>query len=152
MKKMKKILKNKKGFTLIEIIVVLVIIALLAAATIPAMIGFVNEARGKAYAAEARVGLVAAQATVTELVASGVDPGDIDLDVIKEESSFVNMVAEDVEGGLDAFTDITIDGNRVTGIVYTSTNDYVVTIEGGKTTVEKGGTSSSTPESETGGA
>jgi len=147
MKKMKKILKNKKGFTLIEIIVVLVIIALLAAATVPAMIGFVNEARGKAYAAEARVGLVAAQATVTELVASGVDPGDIDLDVIKEESSFVNMVAEDVEGGLDAFTDITIDGNRVTGIVYTSTNDYVVTIEGGKTTVEKGGTSSTTPES-----
>ena len=147
MKKMKKILKNKKGFTLIEIIVVLVIIALLAAATVPAMIGFVNEARGKAYAAEARVGLVAAQATVTELVASGVDPGDIDLDVIKEESSFVNMVAEDVEGGLDAFTDITIDGNRVTGIVYTSANGYVVTIEGGKTTVEKGGTSSTTPES-----
>ena len=149
---MKKILKNKKGFTLIEIIVVLVIIALLAAATIPAMIGFVNEARGKAYAAEARVGLVAAQATVTELVASGVDAKTIKLETIKNEKSFVNMVADDVEGGLGAFTDITIDGNRVTGIVYTSANGYVVTIEGGKTTVEKGGTSSSTPESETGGA
>ena len=148
MKKMKKILKNKKGFTLIEIIVVLVIIALLAAATIPAMIGFVNEARGKAYAAEARVGLVAAQATVTELVASGVDVKTINLERIKKEKSFENMVDNDVEGGMDAFIEITIKDNRVTGIVYVSANDYVVTIENGKTTVAKGGTSSTTPEPE----
>jgi len=150
MKKMKKILKNKKGFTLIEIIVVLVIIALLAAATIPAMIGFVNEARGKAYASEARVGLVAAQATVTELVASGTAPGDITLEKITSDSSFVNMVDNDVEGGVKAFTAITIADNRVTGIVYTAANGYVVTIENGKTTVSKGG-ASSTGESETEG-
>jgi len=149
MKKMKKILKNKKGFTLIEIIVVLVIIALLAAATVPAMIGFVNDARGKAYAAEARVVLVAAQATVTEMVADGKDPKSITLADIKGQEYFKNIVAEDVAGGLAAFTDITIDGNRVISVEYTSTNGYVVTIKGGKTTVEKGGTSSTTvPETE----
>ena len=144
MKKMKKILKNKKGFTLIEIIVVLVIIALLAAATVPAMIGFVNDARGKAYAAEARVVLVAAQATVTEMVADGKDPEKITLADIKGQEYFKNIVAEDVDGGLDAFTNIKIKGNRIISVEYTSTNGYVVTIEGGKTTVEKGGTSSTT--------
>lgn len=35
-------IRNKKGFTLIEIIVVLVILAILAAAAIPTMLGFVN--------------------------------------------------------------------------------------------------------------
>jgi type IV pilus assembly protein PilA len=63
--------KNKKGFTLVEIIVVLVILAILAAFLIPSMIGFVNEARGKAMLAEAREVYVAAQATATEYAAKG---------------------------------------------------------------------------------
>lgn len=45
---------------------VLVILAILAAFTIPTMLGFVADARGKAYIAEAREVYVAAQATVTE--------------------------------------------------------------------------------------
>lgn len=50
------------GFTLVELIVVLVILAILAAFTIPAMLGFVEDARGKAAIAEAREVYVAAQA------------------------------------------------------------------------------------------
>lgn len=53
-------------FTLVEIIVVLVILAILAAFTIPTMLGFVNDARGKAMIAEAREVYVAAQSTATE--------------------------------------------------------------------------------------
>lgn len=63
--------KNRKGFTLVEIIVVLVILAILAAFTIPTMLGFVNDAKGKAYIAEAREVYVAAQATATEMTARG---------------------------------------------------------------------------------
>jgi len=131
---MKKILKNKKGFTLIEIIVVLVIIAILAAATIPAMLGYVNEARGKAYASEARLGLIAAQAVVTEQVAAtGTTPGN---DFILASQSFATMT-DDVTGKAEAFSGITIDGNnRVTGIVYKQ-GGYTVTIGGGTTTVKK---------------
>lgn len=38
-------MKNKKGFTLVEIIVVLVILAILAAISVPSVIGYVNEAK-----------------------------------------------------------------------------------------------------------
>jgi type IV pilus assembly protein PilA len=65
-----KIRKSRKGFTLVEIIVVLVILAILAAFTIPTMIGFVNEAKGKARIAQAREIYVAAQAAATEIVAT----------------------------------------------------------------------------------
>ena len=58
--------KNRKGFTLVEIIVELIILAILAAFTIPTMLGFVNDARGKAMIAEAREVYVAAQSTATE--------------------------------------------------------------------------------------
>lgn len=137
-------MKNKKGFTLIEIIVVLVILAILAAATIPSMIGFVDEARGKAYASEARLGLVAGQAVVTKVVANG---GSVDVDgnitnkdeeevgTILEDTSFENMAASDVDGEFTAVT-VDTDKSRVTGIVY-KVNDYTITIADGDTTVEK---------------
>lgn len=62
----KKQCQQEKGFTLVEIIVVLVILAILAAFTIPTMLGFVADAKGKAYIAEAREVYVAAQAVATE--------------------------------------------------------------------------------------
>lgn len=45
---------NKKGFTLVEIIVVLVILAILAAVAVPSVLGYVNDARDSKYIAEAR--------------------------------------------------------------------------------------------------
>lgn len=66
MEYIKKRVKLQKGFTLVEIIVVLVVLAILAAFTIPTMLGFVADAKGKAYIAEAREVYVAAQAVTTE--------------------------------------------------------------------------------------
>lgn len=65
-----KIIKLEQGFTLVEIIVVLVVLAILAAFTIPTMLGFVQDAKGKAYIAEAREVYVAAQAVATEYIAT----------------------------------------------------------------------------------
>lgn len=70
MELLKRIKKNKKGFTLVEIIVVLVILAIIAAFTIPAMLGFVSDANSKAKIAEAREVYVAAQAVATEFTAT----------------------------------------------------------------------------------
>lgn len=50
---MKKI-NNRKGFTLVEIIVVLVILAILAAIAVPSVLGYVNEAKKERYITEAR--------------------------------------------------------------------------------------------------
>ncbi|MEG2717271.1 MAG: prepilin-type N-terminal cleavage/methylation domain-containing protein, partial [Eubacterium sp.] len=60
-----KLKKNQKGFTLVELIVVLVILAILAAFTIPAMLGFVDDARSKASIALAREVYVAGQSAAT---------------------------------------------------------------------------------------
>ena len=46
---MKERLKNNKGFTLVEIIVVLVILAILAAIAVPAVLGYVDEAKKTGY-------------------------------------------------------------------------------------------------------
>lgn len=69
--------QDRRGFTLVEIIVVLVILAVLAAFTIPAMLGFVNDARGKAYIAEAREVYTAMQSALTEIGAQQTESNKI---------------------------------------------------------------------------
>ena len=47
-------MKDKKGFTLVEISVVLVILAILAAIAVPSVLGYVEEAKKEKYIAEAK--------------------------------------------------------------------------------------------------
>lgn len=70
----KKFCKKQQGFTLVEIIIVLVILAILAAFTIPAMMGFVEDARGKANLVYAREIYEAMQAAVTQYNTSDTEP------------------------------------------------------------------------------
>lgn len=56
-----------KGFTLVELLVVLVILAILAAAVIPSMMGFIDRAKKESIAAEQRSVLLAAQVELNEL-------------------------------------------------------------------------------------
>ena len=69
---MKKMLTSrKKGFTMVEIIIVLVILAILIGASVPALLQYVDQARAKALLPNARAGMQSAQATVSELVGNG---------------------------------------------------------------------------------
>ena len=64
-------LKDKKGFTLVELIVVLVILAILAALLIPALTGYIDKANKDKITAECRQVVVAAQTCVSEAYGQG---------------------------------------------------------------------------------
>ncbi len=62
---------NKKGFTLVELIVVLVILAILAALLVPALTGYIDKAKRKQIVAETRQAVMAAQTLADEDYAKG---------------------------------------------------------------------------------
>lgn len=128
---MERLRKNKKGFTLVEIIVVLVILAILAVIAIPTMIGYVDEARGKAIIAEARAVYVAAQSAVTEKTALNQPvKGTIgDTDGTDATNTVSGVAIKDMAGVNGTFT-ITQTNGRVTQVVYT--NGSTVTLDIGE--------------------
>lgn len=61
---------TKRGFTLVELIVVLVILAILAALLIPALTGYIDKARKSQVVAETRMLTQAVQTEMSTLYAS----------------------------------------------------------------------------------
>ena len=59
-------MKNKKGFTLVELIVVLVILAILAALLIPALTGYIDKANKEKIVSETRMVAMAVQTECSE--------------------------------------------------------------------------------------
>jgi prepilin-type N-terminal cleavage/methylation domain-containing protein len=104
MKALPALRKNKKkGFTLVEIIVVLVIIAIMMAALAPVMIGWINDARETTVRTEGRLFLMAAQTTITEAVATNLwedgstydmTPDAAGLPILKADSKFIRLVTD----------------------------------------------------------
>ena len=66
-------MKNKKGFTLVELIVVLVILAILAALLVPALTGYIDRANNQKIIAETRSVVMAAQTVASEKYATATD-------------------------------------------------------------------------------
>jgi prepilin-type N-terminal cleavage/methylation domain-containing protein len=63
--------EQKKGFTLVELIVVLVILAILAAFLVPALTGYIDRAKEKKALAHARLFMNAVQSIAVEDYAAG---------------------------------------------------------------------------------
>ena len=63
--------KNNKGFTLVELIVVLVILAILAAILTPALLGYIDRARSEKDYSTAQTVRVAAQAAIDQAYGEG---------------------------------------------------------------------------------
>ena len=99
-------MKNKKGFTLVELIVVLVILAILAALLIPALTGYIDKANKEKVTAECRMVVMAAQTEASEQY------GALDSTVTDKAGTIVgNMSADtiatlaEVNGGFTAKVD-----------------------------------------------
>ena len=76
--------KNKKGFTLIEIIVVLVILGILAAIAVPAVMGYIDDAKESKYVAEAHSIYIVIQTEEARAKATAAD--DITYESIEKEA------------------------------------------------------------------
>lgn len=59
-------MKNNKGFTLVETLAVLVILAIMAAVAVPSMIGYIDSAKEKVYISEAATVSMAVQTYLME--------------------------------------------------------------------------------------
>lgn len=96
-------MKNKKGFTLVEIIVVLVILAILAAIAVPSVIGYVNEAKESRYIQEAHSIYTVVETEVAKYKATD-NPSKDDID---------NYIKDILSGNTIA----TADNNQLKGII-----------------------------------
>ncbi|MEG0292331.1 MAG: prepilin-type N-terminal cleavage/methylation domain-containing protein [Anaerovoracaceae bacterium] len=111
LEKNKKAIRNKKGFTLVEVIVVLVILAILAAILIPSMVGYINKAEKKSVVVEARSALLATQTVASEAYVKNKAATTLTTDQIKE----VTTLAELKDGSV---TGITVLNGKVTAFSY----------------------------------
>lgn len=112
--------KKVKGFTLVELIVVLVILAILAATLIPALTGYIDKANEKSGISECRSCVMAAQTLATEEYAKGNKPTTLDSDAI--------LKLADITGGTAT---VTLVNGKVTKMVYVSSKSITVTYTAG---------------------
>lgn len=90
MKKTTRSRMDDKGFTLVEMIVVLVIIAVLASAIVPSLTGYINRANKEKAVSETRSLVMAAQTVISDAYANG----SLDAILAQEAPGDADAIAE----------------------------------------------------------
>lgn len=113
---------REEGFTLVEILVVLVILAILAAVSIPTMRGFIDDAKKKVHLTEARSVYVACQAAASEVAGRGKVRDEDAVKALADE-----FLGSDIKGEYSFVLD-SEDYFRVESVTYIPENGISVTI------------------------
>lgn len=124
-------LKEKKGFTLVELIVVLVILAILAALLIPALTGYIDRANNEKIIAETRQAVMAAQTIASEEYANNVKDLSEGTSVNSNGSSVSYSAAIKSLGEVSGtVTSVTVSGGKVTALTYSGSKTCTYTKTG----------------------
>ena len=116
LKKVRKMMSDRKGFTLVELIVVLVILSVLAAMLAPTMTGYIDKAKEKNVEAKLHQTVVAAQALADEAYALGKDFEEITLEEIsklaelKDGEDSLNNVIVQIATGKVVYAELNVNG------------------------------------------
>ena len=128
----KRVTKKEGGFTLVELIVVLVILALLAAILVPTLLGYIDKARDEKNYQTAQTVRVAAQSVADSAYAAGTTSGSISLDSTTQQGTKTSVA--ELAG---------VDSSHVTACSFTYTNGLItegtVTIDGSTYTLSSDG-------------
>ena len=111
-------LKDKKGFTLVELIVVLVILAILAALLVPALTGYIDKANKEKVIAECRMAVMAAQTEATTIYG---EKGKVDDDTFAGKDADIRKLAEVSGHWQITYT----SAGKITSLKYSNENWYV---------------------------
>lgn len=106
-------LKDKKGFTLVELIVVLVILAILAALLIPSLTGYIDKANKEKVVAETRMVVMAAQTEASSLygkVGAGKDLSKATADTLNAAAQEAISLAELSNNSVGAYASLKANG------------------------------------------
>lgn len=110
-KNFKNLKKNKKGFTLIEIIVVLVIMGILLAIAVPSVLGYVNKAREQQFLSDGRAAFLGAQSIAVRERANNTPRENIidllDVEGINDEINADADIVEQASCTVDADRNLT---------------------------------------------
>ena len=80
---MRALLKEQKGYTLVELMVVLTIIVILAGTSTPVFTGYVKKAKSSGYLAQCRTVYMAAESCLSSV--SETESEELDLDTLEEK-------------------------------------------------------------------
>lgn len=124
---MKKLRKNQKGFTLVEVIVVLVILAIMAAVLVPSLVSYIDKARENSIVTETRSVVLAVQTLASEKYAKNNDDGNYTVgDDATDEISYdeisvlCEISADDLRSGLG--DSVVISNGKIDTLDYVSGN------------------------------